>query len=1322
MRKTLQFLMVFMFLGNLAFAQVPAEQIDKLMSEKTGFEAKDVVEAINGTRAGDYEGLSYGAESVFNGKSSETSAATLDATHFVVAYKDHSISNTWWPARACVGTVSGTSITWGTPVLLNSTENARAYNVDVVALDASHFVVAFTDGLSPNHGKTVAATVSSGDVITAGTTYVFNDATTWSLSSSALDASTFVISFKDGSNSDYGTSRIGTVTGNAIAFGSKYVFASSIAQDIHSTSLSASQFVVSYRDYPNDDYGAAQVGTIAAGIITFGTKTIFNAQTTYDPSITSMDASTVIIAFVDVQPSYERQGGAIIGNVSGNTISFATKQTFRTENLVEPIIKALDASRFVIAVRRQANPYGGTALVGYTDGTTLKFGPETFFNGIGNDAYHPGLAVLNSTQVAITYRDQSDSDKGTAVIGTAATVDDIPVLLATTDATTITASTAASGGHVLWGGASAVTARGVCWSTSMDPTIADMHSTDGTGAGSFESSVIGLQASTLYYVRAYAINSYGTGYGDPISFTTKTNLATISTEDVTSITGSSASSGGEIAWEGSSPVYARGVCWSTSPMPTIADYRTTDGQGGGSFISALTSLSCGTIHYVRAYATNSKGTSYGNELTFATPAPGIVWDGPTMVFTKTNNADWTLEANQDRLTDNVWITRKNNQGLFNIKTSSGWDDDIEPYDTEWAYGTTADYASLSYKAWVEWHDWNPPSSVGQNAVLHLISENIYIDIKFTSWTSGGSGGGFAYERSTPVPKAAVSTTTVNSITETTASGGGEVLNDAGIPIIARGVCWNTAGDPTTADSHTTDGSGLGVFTSAITGLTAATNYHVRAYATDANGTVYACPSVFTTSGPLANKWDGLGDEKWDNGDNWSSGFVPTEFDDVVIADGIIAPVISATTMATCKDLTVNAGAKLVIEGDFNGNSGSLINKGSLSNAGTIEVQQFINEDRWYLFAAPNNNTTASMFQTNYMQDWNEITAQWSDITEPTTPLMPVKGYGLWVNDGGAAVRSLEGTPNTGNQSMAVTVTANMSDYEGSNLLGNPYPSSIDWSELDDTWGAVYYWDGSGYVSWNNNLGDGSEYIPPMQGFFIVAPAAGTFELTNDNRAHYNKELYKAIASNTLVLETTSQDYSDKLFINLNQSSSTDFDVKHDAYKFQSGTEGLSELYSFAGEDILSIDVRPEFEVLQLGFYNNKDGVYNIGISDVADLSGAILEDTKTEFFHNLFDGAYEFVWNTSDDEKRFKLHMNAVGIEESIANQSNALIYASGQEIIIKGAEKGSIRIANMMGRVVMEEAVSGSEQTINTNLTSGIYMVTLVSGNSIQTEKVFIK
>ncbi|MHC1774890.1 MAG: FISUMP domain-containing protein [Lentimicrobium sp.] len=196
--------------------------------------------------------------------------------------------------------------------------------------------------------------------------------------------------------------------------------------------------------------------------------------------------------------------------------------------------------------------------------------------------------------------------------------------------TDLTDATATCGGAVVSEGYTAVTARGVCWNTSSNPTLSDLHTNDGSGLGSFTSDIAGLAAATSYAVRAYATNGGGTAYGEEVNFTTTAFGAapTVTTDTVTNITETSAISGGEVVSQGSSAVISRGVCWNTAPQPVISDTCSTDGSGAGSFTSTINGLTKNSIYYVRAYATNDGGTAYGNEFSFTASGSIIPVPGP----------------------------------------------------------------------------------------------------------------------------------------------------------------------------------------------------------------------------------------------------------------------------------------------------------------------------------------------------------------------------------------------------------------------------------------------------------------------------------------------------------------------------------------------------------------------------------------------------------------------------------------------------------------------------------------------------------------------
>jgi uncharacterized protein (TIGR02145 family) len=193
--------------------------------------------------------------------------------------------------------------------------------------------------------------------------------------------------------------------------------------------------------------------------------------------------------------------------------------------------------------------------------------------------------------------------------------------LTTSTISNINLVSASSGGNIISDGGSSITARGVIWSTSQNPTIAlSTKTSDGTDIGDFYSQIINLLPNTTYFVRAYATNSVGTAYGNEVSFITGAiQLPFLSATQILNITSTTASSAGNIISNGGGNILEKGVVWSTSQNPTIAlNTKIINGSGMDPFQCDISGLLISTTYYVRTYATNSAGTAYGNQISFTT--------------------------------------------------------------------------------------------------------------------------------------------------------------------------------------------------------------------------------------------------------------------------------------------------------------------------------------------------------------------------------------------------------------------------------------------------------------------------------------------------------------------------------------------------------------------------------------------------------------------------------------------------------------------------------------------------------------------------------
>lgn len=388
----------------------------------------------------------------------------------------------------------------------------------------------------------------------------------------------------------------------------------------------------------------------------------------------------------------------------------------------------------------------------------------------------------------------------------------------TTAATNIAVTSANCGGNITSDGGATITERGVCYGASANPTTSGAHVLGGTGTGVFTLSLSGLTSYTLYHFRAYATNSQGTSYGSDAQFTTltATSVPTV-TVLISSFTTSQATTNGNVTSDGGASVTARGVCWSTSANPSITDSHTTDGTGTGAFTSSIVGLSSGTLYHVRAYATNSAGTAYSSDVQFTTNIPVTT---PVLTTTAVSTITITTAVSGGVVTS---------AGGGSV-TSRGI-----------AYSTSSNPTTAGNHT-------TDGSGIGSfvSSITGLIPNTLYYVRAYAvnqAGTSYGSQVTFTTSGALTIPVLTTSIVTITTMTSATA--GGNITSDGGAEVTDRGVCWGTSFNPDINGDHSHVGTGTGTFSVIITGLTNGTQYHVRAWATNSEGTNYGSDVTFT---------------------------------------------------------------------------------------------------------------------------------------------------------------------------------------------------------------------------------------------------------------------------------------------------------------------------------------------------------------------------------------------------------------------------------------------------------------------------------------------
>jgi hypothetical protein len=377
---------------------------DFVVASGASISAGDVVAFINGQvrRSSEHWGLA----SVFNAAgTTHIAIASLSATDFVVAYRDEDNSDY---GTAITGTVSGGTLSWGPALVFNT---AGTTHIAVASLSATDFVVAYRDEGNSYYGTAVTGTVNGGG-LSWGSESVFNAAITFNIAVSSLSTTDFVVAYTDWDNSGHGTAITGTVGGGTLTWGSESVFNAARTEHIAVSSLSTTDFVVVYEDYDNSSYGTAITGTVSGGALSWGPESVFNAAITYNIAASSLSATEFVVAYRDAGNS--GYGTAITGTVGGGTLTWGSESVFNAAITQYIAVAGLSPTDFVVAYTDWDISGYGTAITGTVGGGTLSWGPESVFNAAAT--YDIAISSLSATDFVVAYMDWDNSHYGTAIV------------------------------------------------------------------------------------------------------------------------------------------------------------------------------------------------------------------------------------------------------------------------------------------------------------------------------------------------------------------------------------------------------------------------------------------------------------------------------------------------------------------------------------------------------------------------------------------------------------------------------------------------------------------------------------------------------------------------------------------------------------------------------------------------------------------------------------------------------------------------------------------------------------------------------------------
>jgi hypothetical protein len=532
--------------------------------------------------------------------------------------------------------------------------------------------------------------------------------------------------------------------------------------------------------------------------------------------------------------------------------------------------------------------------------------------------------------------------------------------------------------------------------------------------------------------------------------------------------------------------------------------------------------------------------------------------------------------------------------------------------------------------------------------------------------------------------------------------------------------------------------------------------------------------------PINNTtWTGTTSTDWNTASNWSPAAVPTSTDNVIIPTTGITnfPVATSLTIAAGATMTLNANARLTVNGTLTNNgtltleSGATLVQGTgntVAGSGTFNVKQALTgsggstpSGRFWYLGSPVSTANSGVFNAagnNRLWTYSETALAYNtEITDNTTALSPMQGAVVRL---GASETSIftGGLLNTGDYTSSLTRTGTTDSKRGYTLLSNPYPSYLDWSAAYTAAAAtnanisssIWYrshnstnntmvfdiFNASSSVATTNSSGTTTQYIPPMQAFWVYNPTDGaTGSLTFSNSMRSHQPTGGGLKSSTdfpafVRLNLENDGAIDQTVLYFDNNAAAGYD-NFDSDKMM--VSNAAQVYSFVDNKKLAINGMKSIKVnkqvpLTVEFPTAKS--YSFNATEVAMTDGiVILEDRLTKVFQDLtMNPVYNFDAAAGTDANRFVVYFQAnsgvAGIESAEDNGIAIVSNASGLVTITLSEELpaiGTIQIIDINGKVIATHAINEQTTTMNINAATGVYNVLVDSSAKVARKKIVI-